>query len=240
MMVLLVDLLSRKLLMSREESLALDTSGTWAPNTLRNPLITQQLEFWRRGESEYSGLLKTRNLLISRDAKNAENGKIAPNWNVSGTRRISKAARISRLFFCTRRAAVTTCRSPALSQIFSLIRNTNGLFPLDRFASTKRRRTGTSSKEVWNREYYRAIFSRRSCVNGNFRLGSNSLIAVRAHLFIRCFHRSRWTAKRRQKTVEPVREGRSYLLQHLSLRIEIRKDESEGTLISQWGVSASS
>jgi|GraSoi2013_115cm_1033766.scaffolds.fasta_scaffold19631_4 hypothetical protein len=40
---------------------------------------------WRREESEYSGVLKTRNLLILRDAKNAENGKIAPNWNVSGT-----------------------------------------------------------------------------------------------------------------------------------------------------------
>jgi hypothetical protein len=38
------------------------------------------------GESEYSGLLKTRNLLIFRDAKNAENCQIAPNWNVSGTR----------------------------------------------------------------------------------------------------------------------------------------------------------
>jgi hypothetical protein len=38
------------------------------------------------GGSEYSGLLKTRNLLIFRDAKNAENVKIAPNWNVSGTR----------------------------------------------------------------------------------------------------------------------------------------------------------
>ena len=31
------------------------------------------------GESEYSGVLKTRKLLIFRDAKNAENGKIAPN-----------------------------------------------------------------------------------------------------------------------------------------------------------------
>ena len=29
--------------------------------------------------SEYSGVLKTRKLLIFRDAKNAENGKIAPN-----------------------------------------------------------------------------------------------------------------------------------------------------------------
>ncbi len=42
-------------------------------------------KWWRREESEYSGVLKTRNLLIFRDAKNAENGKIAPNWNVSGT-----------------------------------------------------------------------------------------------------------------------------------------------------------
>jgi len=33
--------------------------------------------------------LKTRNLLILRNAKNAENGKIAPNWNVSGTRDFS-------------------------------------------------------------------------------------------------------------------------------------------------------
>jgi len=29
--------------------------------------------------------LKTRNLLIFRNVQNAENGKIAPNWNVSGT-----------------------------------------------------------------------------------------------------------------------------------------------------------
>ncbi len=35
--------------------------------------------------SEYSRVLKTLKLLISQDAKNAENGKIAPNWNVSGT-----------------------------------------------------------------------------------------------------------------------------------------------------------
>jgi hypothetical protein len=38
------------------------------------------------GESEYTGALKTRKLLIFRDAQNAENGKIALNWNVSGTR----------------------------------------------------------------------------------------------------------------------------------------------------------
>jgi len=40
------------------------------------------------GESEYLWVLKTRNLLIFRDAKNAEHGKIAPSWNVSGTRRL--------------------------------------------------------------------------------------------------------------------------------------------------------
>jgi hypothetical protein len=55
-------------------------------NTSRNLLITHKLEVWRRGESEYSGLLKIRKLLIFRAAKNAENGKIAPSWNVSGTR----------------------------------------------------------------------------------------------------------------------------------------------------------
>jgi len=49
-------------------------------------LITLELESWRREESEYSGVLKTRNLLIFRDAKIAENCKIAANWNVSGTR----------------------------------------------------------------------------------------------------------------------------------------------------------
>jgi len=37
------------------------------------------------GESEYSAVLKIRKLLIFRDAKNAEHGKIALNWNVSGT-----------------------------------------------------------------------------------------------------------------------------------------------------------
>jgi hypothetical protein len=42
------------------------------------------------GESEYSWVLKTRKLLIFRDAKNAENGKIAANWNVSGTRLAKK------------------------------------------------------------------------------------------------------------------------------------------------------
>jgi hypothetical protein len=41
------------------------------------------------GESEYSWLLKAHKLLIFRDAKNAENRKIAPNWNVSGTLDIS-------------------------------------------------------------------------------------------------------------------------------------------------------
>jgi hypothetical protein len=35
--------------------------------------------------------LKTRNLLIFRDAQNAKSGKIAPNWNVSGTRDFSFA-----------------------------------------------------------------------------------------------------------------------------------------------------
>jgi hypothetical protein len=47
------------------------------------------------GESEYSGVLKTRKLLILRDAENVANGEIAPNWNVSGTRVFSIAKRNS-------------------------------------------------------------------------------------------------------------------------------------------------
>jgi len=47
------------------------------------------------GESEYSAVLKTRNVLIFRDAQNVENGKIAPNWNVSGTRDFQPACHIS-------------------------------------------------------------------------------------------------------------------------------------------------
>jgi hypothetical protein len=43
------------------------------------------------GESEYSWVLKTHNLLTFRDGQNAENGKIAPNWNVSGTPDLSFA-----------------------------------------------------------------------------------------------------------------------------------------------------
>ena len=37
------------------------------------------------GESEYSGLLKTRNLLKDRHAQYALASEIALNWNVSGT-----------------------------------------------------------------------------------------------------------------------------------------------------------
>ncbi len=55
-------------------------------------------EWCRRGESEYSGSLKTRKLLILRDAKNAEYGKIAFNWNVSGTRLFAGRAAFLRLF----------------------------------------------------------------------------------------------------------------------------------------------
>jgi hypothetical protein len=49
--------------------------------------MKQLCKLWvEAGESGYLEVLKTRNLLIFRDAKNAEHGKIAPNWNVSGTR----------------------------------------------------------------------------------------------------------------------------------------------------------
>ncbi len=61
-------------------------------------LPNQEKEWWRRGEWEYSGLLKTRKLLIFRDAKNAGCGKIAPNWNVSGTRVFQFSFQFSEVF----------------------------------------------------------------------------------------------------------------------------------------------
>ncbi len=67
------------------DTFGLDTSGTWTRRILRNLLITRHLKWWRRGESEYSRVLKTRKLLISRPAKNAQYYEIAGNWNVSGT-----------------------------------------------------------------------------------------------------------------------------------------------------------
>lgn len=50
------------------------------------------------GESEYSRVLKTRKLLIFRDAQNAVASEIAPNWNVSGTRVFSAAASFAESF----------------------------------------------------------------------------------------------------------------------------------------------
>jgi len=40
-------------------------------------------------------LLKASNLLIFRDAQNAENGKIGRNWNVSGTRDFQFSGQLS-------------------------------------------------------------------------------------------------------------------------------------------------
>jgi hypothetical protein len=54
--------------------------------------------WWRRGESEYSRLLKTRKLLISRPAKNAQYHEIAPNWNVSGTRDFQFSCQLCEVF----------------------------------------------------------------------------------------------------------------------------------------------
>ncbi len=52
---------------------------------MANLLKSRVLRWWRRGESEYSAVLKIRNLLIFQDAENVENAEIEPNWNVSGT-----------------------------------------------------------------------------------------------------------------------------------------------------------
>jgi hypothetical protein len=50
--------------------------------------------WWRRGESEYSGALKTRKLLKNRNAANAKTSKIGPNWNVTGMRLFGSSTRI--------------------------------------------------------------------------------------------------------------------------------------------------
>jgi hypothetical protein len=49
-------------------------------------LSDAQWEAQAKGDRNIQAYLKTRKLLIFRDAQNAENGKIAPNWNASGTR----------------------------------------------------------------------------------------------------------------------------------------------------------
>jgi hypothetical protein len=48
-MALLIDRMPCKPSMSSAESLALDTRGTWTPDSPCNPFITQQLESCRRG-----------------------------------------------------------------------------------------------------------------------------------------------------------------------------------------------
>ena len=65
------------------------------------------------GESEYSGLLKTRKLLILRGAKNAEYAEIAANWNESGTRGLGQRSQflvrekgMSARFLAARRFAI--------------------------------------------------------------------------------------------------------------------------------------
>jgi hypothetical protein len=53
-----------------------------SPENSRNLLIINALNWWRRGESEYSGALKIHKLLKKRVAQNAQNAEVAPNWNV--------------------------------------------------------------------------------------------------------------------------------------------------------------
>ena len=54
--------------------------------------------WWRRGESEYSRVLKTGKLLKLRGAQNAKDAGIARNWNVSGTLTVRRSAGFSFLF----------------------------------------------------------------------------------------------------------------------------------------------
>jgi hypothetical protein len=56
------------------------------------------------GESKYSWALKRRKLLILRNAKNAVHGKIAANWNVSGTRIFNPLTKLVRKISLLRQA----------------------------------------------------------------------------------------------------------------------------------------
>jgi hypothetical protein len=58
-------------------------------------------KWWRRGESECSGLLKTCKLLKNKSAENAQTSKIGPNWNVSGTWDFQKYAVFQPEYFLT-------------------------------------------------------------------------------------------------------------------------------------------
>jgi Phage integrase family len=88
---------------SRQEQLEADLRKAWSEDpvalmqtkgTLKvhdkqervNRLLIKSLEWCRRGESNCDRSLKTRKLLILKNAKNGRNYKNADNWNVSGTR----------------------------------------------------------------------------------------------------------------------------------------------------------
>jgi hypothetical protein len=62
--------------------------------------------------------LKTRNLLILRDVKNARIAEIAPNWNVSGTRVFGYQAkfRFAALLFVVAEG-LPTIREPQLLKV---------------------------------------------------------------------------------------------------------------------------
>ena len=62
------------------------TFGVYGRARTNDSFQINKKEWRRRGESEYSDVLKTRKLLIFRHARNALASGIAPNWNVSGTR----------------------------------------------------------------------------------------------------------------------------------------------------------
>src|SRR5262249_16602579 len=73
----------------------------------RNSCNYKEIQWWRRGKSEYSHVLKTRNLLIFQDAQNALDSENAPNWNVSGTRtKLGKATRTAAISTIVRHYAV--------------------------------------------------------------------------------------------------------------------------------------
>jgi hypothetical protein len=85
----------RKADLAEGETATRGTRRVHGSTRTNNSFQIKAKEWWRRGESEYSGVLKTHKLLIFRGAQNVENGEIGPNWNVSGTRVLSSAKRNS-------------------------------------------------------------------------------------------------------------------------------------------------
>jgi hypothetical protein len=65
--------------------------GVFLPSCKYEVVAVQSLRWWRRGESQYYGLLRTLKLLILRHAQNARNAQTASRRYTAGTRSRDRA-----------------------------------------------------------------------------------------------------------------------------------------------------